>query len=349
MSQQALSIAPALLKWYDRYRRTLPWRALAGQKANPYAVWLSEIMLQQTTVATVGPYFHKFMKQWPTLKDLAKADLNEVLSAWAGLGYYSRARNLHACAKALIENHDGIFPQTEKELLALPGIGPYTAAAIASIAFDIPANVVDGNVERVMARLFSVKEAMPKGKAKLKQLAAPLIPQKRAGDYAQALMDLGATICTPRSPKCDACPFAKICSAHAQGNEESYPRRSAKKKSPEKQAIVFVLQDKQGRFWLRQRPPRGLLGGMLEFPSSPWQEEAISLQQACASLPDDAPLKWTLSELSVRHVFTHFVLTLRIATATTAKKAPKGLWLEAQKAEKSALPGLMLKVLNRMR
>ena len=349
MSQQALSIAPPLLKWYDRHRRTLPWRALAGQKANPYAVWLSEIMLQQTTVATVGPYFHKFMKQWPTLKDLAKADLNEVLSAWAGLGYYSRARNLHACAKALIENHGGIFPQTEKELLALPGIGPYTAAAIAAIAFNIPANVVDGNVERVMARLFSVKEAMPKGKAKLKQLAAPLVPQKRAGDYAQALMDLGATICTPRSPKCGACPFAKICTAHAQGDEESYPRRSAKKKIPEKQAIVFVLQDSRGRFWLRQRPPRGLLGGMLEFPSSPWQEEAVTLKQAIASLPDDAPSKWTLSDLSVRHVFTHFALTLRIATATTGKKPPQGLWLEAGKAKKSALPGLMLKVLNRMR
>ena len=213
----SLTHASRLLAWYDRHRRTLPWRAPAGQASAPYLVWLSEIMLQQTTVATVGDYFRRFVARWPSVEALAAAPIDEVLSAWAGLGYYARARNLHACARTVVDRHGGHFPQSEAELLALPGIGPYTAAAIRAIAFDQPASAVDGNVERVIARLYAIETPLPDAKIEIAARAAELVPRERAGDYAQAMMDLGATVCTPRSPRCVICPLMQGCRACAQG------------------------------------------------------------------------------------------------------------------------------------
>jgi len=345
--QQAPKVSPPLLKWYDKYRRVLPWRALPGQKPNPYAVWLSEVMLQQTTVATVGPYYHAFLKRWPKVSDLAKAERDDVMSEWAGLGYYSRARNLYACAQAVVANHKGKFPETEAELLALPGIGPYTAAAIAAIAFDHSTNVVDGNVERVISRLYRVQTPMPLGKAEIKQLAAAQVPAKRGGDYAQALMDLGATICTPRSPDCPNCPLKKICQGYAEGDAAQYPKTSPKKARPIRYATVFVLQDKDGRYWMRQRPEKGLLAAMLEFPSSPWQEKALDLPAALAGMGALLPAaqKWKILQPELRHVFTHFELRFTITCARAGKK-PDGLWLTADEARSKALPSLMNKVLN---
>lgn len=347
--QQVPNISAPLLKWYDTHRRVLPWRALPGQKPNPYAVWLSEVMLQQTTVATVGPYYHAFLKRWPKVQDLAKADRDDVLAAWAGLGYYSRARNLYACAQAVANEYAGKFPQTETGLLTLPGIGPYTAAAIAAIAFDKPANVVDGNVERVISRLHRVETPMPAGKAEIKRLAALHVPNKRNGDYAQALMDLGATICTPRSPDCLACPVKKHCAGYAAGDAAQYPKVARKKARPVRHAFVFVLQDKQQRLWLRQRPEKGLLAAMLEFPSSPWQEEPLQFEAALAStaLPLPAADKWNILKTELKHVFTHFELRFTIAYARTSHK-PEGLWLSAEEARNRALPSLMNKVLSRV-
>ena len=226
--------AKALLDWYDRHARQLPWRAPpnSGRQTPPYRVWLSEIMLQQTTVVTVGPYFEKFLSLWPTVEALAAATLDQVLHAWAGLGYYSRARNLHKCAQTLVADFDGVFPKDEETLLSLPGIGPYTAAAIASIAFDVRATVMDGNVERVVARYYAINTPLPDAKKELKLLAGAMTPNKRPGDYAQAMMDLGATICTPRNASCPQCPFAKTCMALAQGVADVLPKRKPKKQKP---------------------------------------------------------------------------------------------------------------------
>ena len=329
------NIARSLLRWYDRHARVLPWRK---QGQGPYRVWLSEIMLQQTTVVTVIPYYQKFLAKWPTVKDLAKASQEEVLAAWAGLGYYSRARNLHAAAQILSRN----FPRTEAELLKIPGIGPYTAAAIAAIAFDQPTNVVDGNVERVMARLHAVESP---DKKHLKAISAQYVPQKRAGDYAQALMDLGATLCTPRSPDCSHCPLKPQCKAE---NPENYPVRGQKKARPVRRGVVFVLQDEKGRFWLRRRPSKGLLGGMLEFPSSPWEAgDFPGVKEAQTSLGvSHLPKTWKLLRHPIRHVFTHFDLELRLAVAVSGRKHPEGLWLQAKEAGQEALPSLMKKVMT---
>src|SRR5882724_4396005 len=242
----ALSHASRLLEWYDRHRRTLPWRAPAGQTSVPYIVWLSEIMLQQTTVATVGDYFHRFVKRWPTIEALATAPIDEVLSAWAGLGYYARARNLHVCARVVAEQQGGRFPEDEAALLALPGIGRYTAAAIRAIAFDHPASAVDGNVERVIARLFAIETPLPDAKIEIQQRAATLVPQRRAGDYAQAMMDLGTTVCTPRNPRCVICPFMTTCRARKLGIAEELPRRVAKAEKPTRRGLAFVLALKDG-------------------------------------------------------------------------------------------------------
>ena len=264
--------ASRLLAWYDRHRRTLPWRAPAGRRADPYVVWLSEIMLQQTTVATVGDYFRRFVERWPTIEALAAAPIDEVLSAWAGLGYYARARNLHACALAVAGPHGGRFPTEEAALLALPGIGAYTAAAIRAIAFDQPASAVDGNVERVIARLFAIETPLPDAKTEIKARAARLVPAERAGDYAQAMMDLGATVCTPRNPRCVICPLMANCKARKLGLAEDLPRRAPKALKPTRRGLAFVLARKDGAILLRKRPPKGLLGGMDEVPSSPWRE-----------------------------------------------------------------------------
>jgi A/G-specific adenine glycosylase len=333
-----------LLRWYDQHRRHLPWRAAPGVAPEPYHVWLSEIMLQQTTVATVGPYYQRFLRRWPTLKKLAAAPLEDVLQEWAGLGYYSRARNLHKCAQAVAGRGD--FPRTEKELLALPGIGPYTAAAITAIAFDQPANVVDGNVERVMSRLFALATPLPALKAKVREVATPLVPQKRAGDYAQALMDLGATICTPRSPKCTDCPLQKHCLSYEAGNAETFPRRAAKKARPVKQGIAFIVTDAQGKIWLRRRPPTGLLGGMLEIPSSSWNPDVPTLADALELEPELPPAnRWRQLPGEVRHVFSHFELRLTLWHTRSTKRL-SGQWLSPSAAATAGLPSLMHKILS---
>ena len=275
--QQQLPLRPAgpltvraLLAWYEAERRDLPWRYGPRKKADPYRVWLSEIMLQQTTVKAVVPYFQKFVARWPTVSALAAAQLEEVLQQWAGLGYYSRARNLKACADAVVRDYGGEFPRAENELLKLPGIGPYTAAAIAAIAFGEKATPVDGNVERVVSRLFAVRQPLPGAKPEIRRLAATLTPQRRAGDFAQAMMDLGAEICTPKKPSCLVCPVQQDCSASAQNLAELLPMRGAKAARPSRYGIAFLVQREDGAVLLRQRPEAGLLGGMLEVPSTPW-------------------------------------------------------------------------------
>ena len=340
--------ASRLLEWYDRHRRTLPWRAPAGSASPPYIVWLSEIMLQQTTVATVGDYFHRFVKRWPTVEALAAAPIDDVLSAWAGLGYYARARNLHACARAVTEQHGGRFPEDEVALLALPGIGRYTAAAIRAIAFDQPASAVDGNVERVIARLYALETPLPDAKPEIQARAATLVPPQRAGDYAQAMMDLGATVCTPKSPRCVICPLMTNCLARKRGIAEELPRRAPKADKPTRRGLAFVLARKDGAILLRKRPPKGLLGGMDEVPSSPWREGKLLIAEALKQAP--VPANWKVLDGGVRHTFTHFHLELAVAraTATTArlaKLAPGSAWVEIDRMTERALPTVMRKVI----
>ncbi|HVY83911.1 MAG TPA: A/G-specific adenine glycosylase [Caulobacterales bacterium] len=293
-----------LLHWYDSHRRTLPWRAV-NEKPDPYRVWLSEVMLQQTTTGAVAPYYAKFLALFPTIDALANAPRDVVLEAWAGLGYYSRARNLHAAAGLLAANG---FPPDEAGWRGLPGVGAYTAAAIAAIAYDEPTNVVDGNVERVMARLHAVETTLPQAKPELREHAAALVAPERAGDWAQALMDLGATICTPKSPRCLLCPLREDCAAFASGAPETFPRRAAKTKRPERRGVAFRLE-RPGWTWLVRRPDNGLLGGMAALPTTPWREEAWREGDAIKHAP--ANTKWTPIG-SVRHVFTHFGLTLDV-------------------------------------
>jgi len=339
-----------LLKWYDRFRRVLPWRALPDETPDPYHVWLSEIMLQQTTVAAVGPYFRRFIERWPTLQALAAAELDEVFRMWAGLGYYRRARGLHACAQLLVAEQGGTFPRSEEELRKLPGLGPYTAAAVMAIAFDRRANVVDGNVERVMARLYAVQTPLPKAKADLRTLAEQLLPKARFGDYAQALMDLGATICTPRSPKCEACPWASACLARAQNCQQELPRREAKKAKPVRRAMAFVAFNERGAVFLRQRPETGLLASMIEVPSTPWEEKPLPpWPKARTKAPFSG--RWRLLSGLVHHTFTHFDLELSVAIASLSKPAlragqPKGKWVPVSKLKDQALPSVMRKILR---
>ncbi len=339
----------ALLAWYDRHRRRLPWRAEPGARADPYRVWLSEIMLQQTTVKAAGPYFLRFLDRFPDVASLAAAPLDEVLKLWAGLGYYSRARNLHACAKAVVENHGGRFPDSEAALLALPGVGPYTAAAIASIAFDRPATVVDGNVERVVSRLFAVEASMPGAKPEIRRLAATLAPASRHGDFAQAMMDLGATICTPRKPACALCPWSGACVAHAEGAPETYPRKAPKAARPTRYGVAFVLERADGEVLLRDRPAKGLLGGMTETPTGRWSED-LDLSAPLASLAADAPLAatWRRTPGVATHVFTHFALELAVlvADAPAGARAPSGArWTPVERLADEALPTVFRKVL----
>lgn len=339
-----------LLVWYDRDRRDLPWRSPPGQPSDPYRVWLSEVMLQQTTVAAVQPYFRAFLARWPTVEALAAAPVEEVMEQWAGLGYYARARNLHACAKTVAEWRHGQFPDEEAALRQLPGIGDYTAAAIAAIAFGRPAVVMDGNVERVMARIFAVTEPLPKAKPKLKALAASLTPSQRPGDYAQAVMDLGATICTPKSPACGICPWRESCQALAAGIEDDLPAKLAKPERPTRRGIAFWTTAKDGSVLLRRRPPKGLLGGMMEIPSTEWREEAwtLDLARAEAPLPAAALAKdWRLLPGVVRHSFTHFHLELTIATGRASPSAPvRGLWCPLDRLGEQALPTLMRKLVS---
>jgi len=336
--------AARLLAWYDRHRRVLPWRAPPGERQDPYRVWLSEIMLQQTTVATVGPYFEHFLELWPRIEALAAASLDEVLHAWQGLGYYARARNLHACAQALVADHGGVFPKTEDALRALPGIGAYTAAAIAAIAFDQPAMPVDGNIERVVARLFAVREALPGVKPKLRQLAASLLPPRRQGDFAQAAMDLGATICTPKKPKCVLCPWRDDCAARRAGITESLPLRAPKPLKPTRRGVAFWIEDKSGAVLLRRRPAKGLLGGMIEVPSTEWRGEAWEIEEAKRAAPLRAS-RWKLLRGVVRHSFTHIDLELQVLAGKAARAPGDLLWVPPQALAAQALPTVMKKVI----
>jgi A/G-specific adenine glycosylase len=344
-SAKRIVAAPLLLDWYDRARRRLPWRAAPGQSADPYAVWLSEIMLQQTTVQAVKPYYQRFLALWPQVENLAQAPVEAVMKEWAGLGYYSRARNLHACAKTVCERHGGRFPADEEGLRALPGIGPYTAAAIASIAFGRRAVVVDGNVERVVSRLYRVEEALPGAKTRLRALADEITPDARAGDFAQGMMDLGATICTPRKPACAICPLTELCAARKAGDQERFPVRAPKSERPRRLGAIFYARRADGGVLVRTRPPRGLLGGMTEFPGSPWSVD-FDLEAARAHAP--MPAQWRRVAGSVEHVFTHFALSLAVFRADVPDgcATPEGCrWrAEAELLTGEALPSVMVKV-----
>jgi A/G-specific adenine glycosylase len=302
------SFAPLLIQWQRHAGRSgLPWQ----QTRDPYRVWLSEVMLQQTTVPHATPYFLDFTHRWPRVEDLAAAEDGEVMGAWAGLGYYARARNLLACARAVAAVHGGVFPDTEPALRALPGLGAYTAAAVAAIAFDRPANVVDGNVERVMARLFAVRAPLPEAKSELKRLADALVRDDRPGDWAQALMDLGATVCRPKAPLCDRCPVAAGCAGLASGTPESFPRKTPKADRPHRHGVAYVLT-RGDAVALVRRPPKGLLGGMLGLPTSDWRAGRWSEAEARAAAP--AAADWRLAG-EVEHGFTHFTLSLQLYRA----------------------------------
>jgi A/G-specific adenine glycosylase len=350
-SAAAFDPAAALLDWYDREHRTLPWRYGPDETPDPYRVWLSEIMLQQTTVKAVIPYFDTFTRRWPTVKALAKAELDDVLAMWAGLGYYSRARNLHACARVIAKKHKGKFPSSEAELLELPGIGAYTAAAIASIAFGQSATPVDGNIERVVARLFAVEAAMPKAKPELRTLAATLTPQSRAGDFAQAMMDLGATICTPKRPSCLMCPLTQVCEAHERGIEAELPRKLPKAARPNRVGIAFLALREDGHVLLRRRPNAGLLGGMLEIPSTEWGDTFPPLDEAMRGAPVRGD--WWQVPNTVVHIFTHFRLEMIVYRAIIPTNATLTFWADPNRCSwvprrelgSQALPSLMKKLI----
>lgn len=324
-------VSGALLAWYDQAARVMPWRVApqdraAGLRPDPYRIWLSEVMLQQTTVAAVRDYFIRFTTRWPDVSALAAAEDGDVMAEWAGLGYYARARNLLACARAVMAHHGGVFPVTEAGLRALPGIGPYTAAAVAAIAYDLPAVVVDGNVERVMARLFAVQTPLPVAKPELVTRAASVTPQLRAGDYAQAVMDLGATICTPRNPACGICPLLDLC----LGRGMDLPRKLPKPEKATRTGTVWIVTRPDGQVLLERRAERGLLGGMLAFPSTDWDGTA-----------QVAPLQADWQDMGVvRHTFTHFHLSLQVLAAQSVGNPNRGQFTALVEND---LPTLMAK------
>ncbi len=331
--------AEALLRWYDRSARILPWRVspidrAAGIRADPYRVWMSEVMLQQTTVAAVKEYFHRFTTRWPTVESLAAAEDADVMAAWAGLGYYARARNLLACARAVVAL--GGFPTDRAGLQALPGIGAYTSAAIAAIVWDHSETVVDGNVERVVARLLAVTDPMPKSKPKLARLAERFTPQERAGDFAQAMMDLGATVCTPRKPRCGDCPLAGFCAGYAQGIAASLPAKTPKAAKPTRKGIAYVVLRADGAALLETRPPKGLLGGTRGWPGSDWSDA-----------PTPAPplnTDWAHLPGIVKHTFTHFHLELSVAIARATQTDVPLTGEFASDFDPASLPTVMRKV-----
>ena len=327
-------VSQRLLGWYDRSARVMPWRIGPaarglGQRADPYRVWMSEVMLQQTTVAAVSAYFQRFVLRWPTVEALAAAEDGDVMAEWAGLGYYARARNLLACARAVVRGHGGVFPRTAAGMRALPGVGPYTAAAVAAICYDEPAVVVDGNVERVMARLFAVEALLPGAKPELVRLAGLVTPTVRPGDYAQAVMDLGATICTPRNPACGICPLLGICEAQRLGIAAELPRKLAKAEKPVRQGVAWVAT-RGGLVLLERRAERGLLGGMLGFPSDGWDGSTLG-----------APFAADWQNLGeVKHTFTHFHLILQVLASDSAANPQRGEYLQLDPDD---LPTLMRK------
>jgi A/G-specific adenine glycosylase len=340
------ALSNTLLAWYDRHARVLPWRVPWPRKPDPYCVWLSEIMLQQTTVATVKDYFLKFVQLWPDVESLAATPRDDVLKAWAGLGYYARAHNLHACAKVVVEKHGGQFPPDYASLLGLPGIGPYTAGAIAAIAFDLPFAAVDGNVERVLSRLYAIETPLPASKPEIKQRAQALVPQQRAGDFAQAIMDLGATICTPKNPACALCPWQQNCRGLAEGKATTLPRKAPKAGIPTRLGHAFVVVRDGKELLLRRRPETGLLGGMMEVPGSAWQEQA--LRQPLGDAPLQLP--WRKRPGVVEHTFTHFhlrvtVWTADLAESSTAPLDPSYYWVDLADVDGEALPTVMRKII----
>ncbi|MGP6087100.1 A/G-specific adenine glycosylase [Antarctobacter jejuensis] len=337
--------AAALLDWYDRHARALPWRVgpqdlARGIRPDPYRVWLSEIMLQQTTVAAVKDYFHAFTTRWPTVQALAAAEDADVMAAWAGLGYYARARNLLKCARVVAQDHAGIFPSDHATLLTLPGIGPYTAAAISAIAFDAPETVVDGNVERVMARIYDEHTPLPKAKPILTDFAARLTPDSRPGCYAQAVMDLGATICTPKRPACGLCPWRRSCAAWAKGTAAELPKKEPKKRKPTRLGIAYLARRVDGAWLLERRPDKGLLGGMLGWPGSDWGDAPA----------EDPPIRaeWKTVNGEARHTFTHFHLRLTVKTALVPmdRQPHRGEFIELPEFRPSDLPTVMRKAFD---
>jgi A/G-specific adenine glycosylase len=335
-----------LLDWYDRHRRTLPWRVPPGETSDPYRVWLSEIMLQQTTVKAVAPYFVRFLAHWPDVRALAAAPLDDVLKLWAGLGYYARARNLHACAQAVVARHGGRFPASEAALAALPGIGRYTAAAVAAIAFEATTVPVDGNVERVVARLFAVGLELPAARPEIHRVAQTLASPRRAGDFAQALMDLGATLCTPKRPACALCPWTAACLARAGGEPERFPVKAPKREGRLRRGAAFVAVRADGHVLVRARPPKGLLGGMTEVPTGEWTHD-FDEDGALAAAPHLAGAAWRRIPGIVSHVFTHFPLELVVYRAQVPARAgaPAGArWVALADLPGEALPNVMRKV-----
>ncbi|GLV28999.1 A/G-specific adenine glycosylase [Sphingobium sp. TomTYG75] len=336
VERNLMKIAADLLKHYDVHARRLPWRAPPGANAaDPYRVWLSEVMLQQTTVAAVGPYFAKFTDRWPSVEALAGAEDADVMAAWAGLGYYARARNLLACARAVADQHGGIFPDNEEGLRALPGVGVYTAAAVAAIAFGRRAVVVDANVERVVARLFAIDTPLPAARPAIRAAADSITPDARAGDFAQAMMDLGATICTSRNPACGICPLRQDCAAFLTADPAAFPVKAAKKAKPHRLGHSWWIERPDGHVWLVRRPAKGLLGGMRALPSSHW-----------SATPDATPplaAKWSALPEPVAHVFTHFSLALTVHVAHVAKEIMppgEGEWWPLERIREAGLPTL---------
>ncbi|MHA6262942.1 A/G-specific adenine glycosylase [Arenibacterium sp. CAU 1754] len=339
-------IAPALLEWYDVHARIMPWRVTpadraAGARPDPYRVWLSEVMLQQTTVAAVTDYFHRFTARWPNVGDLAAAEDGDVMGEWAGLGYYARARNLLKCARVVAGEYDGVFPDTHAELLRLPGIGPYTAAAISAIAFDRPETVVDGNVERVIARLHDIHTPLPAAKLELTALATAQTPAERPGDYAQAVMDLGATLCTPKSPACGICPVRTPCMARIAGTAPDLPKKTPKKPKPTRLGTIYLGRRVDGAWLLERRPDSGLLGGMLGWPGTDWVETAP---------PDSppAPVDWSTLPGEVRHTFSHFhlILTVKHADLPQDHTPDSGQFIGKHDFRPSDLPTVMRKAFD---
>ena len=346
------NISVMLLAWYDVHAREMPWRVspqdrAAGQMPDPYAIWMSEIMLQQTTVATVKDYFRRFIARWPTVRDLAAATDADVMAEWAGLGYYARARNLLKCARAVVDDYDGVFPADHAALLKLPGIGPYTAAAVSSIAFDLPHAVLDGNVERVMARLYAEHTPLPDAKPQLMIHAQTHTPAQRPGDYAQAVMDLGATICTPKSPACGICPVRDPCQARTNGTMAELPKKTPKKAKPIRHGTVYLGQRSDGAWLLETRPEKGLLGGMLGWPGSEWIDVTLPHPDSTPPAQGD----WEEAEGEVRHTFTHFHLILRVMTAELPEGAnpQTGNFKPQTEFRPSDLPTVMRKAFDLLR
>ena len=335
-----------LLEWYDVHARPMPWRTppaekKAGVQPDPYRIWLSEVMLQQTTVAAVKDYFNRFTTRWPTVASLAAADDGDVMGEWAGLGYYARARNLLKCARVITDEHSGIFPDDHATLLTLPGIGPYTAAAISSIAFDLRHVVVDGNVERVMSRLYDIHAPLPASKLELTAKAEHLTPNQRTGDYAQAVMDLGATICTPKSPACGICPWHEPCKARKAGTAPDLPKKTPKKPKPTRHGTVYLGRRSDGAWLLERRPNKGLLGGMLGWPGSDWID--VTTPRPIGTPP--TPADWKTEEGEVRHTFTHFHLLLTVMSATIESNEQL-LFLGHNDFRPSDLPTVMRKAFD---